>query len=168
MAVMSAARYSSEHLDWNAQGAGRWNGRAKRRRLEGEEEEEEEEEEGEEGSGEGDGEDGEDGQDGEDDGGDEEGDEDASDDVSVAETEVAEQPTISDDDSEGSFDGDRTHASPSAAPHGGGSAKRQYVSMDVSPALAAELDAFDAHRAAPLNHSRTVVLPTVESRPYLP
>ena len=107
---------------------------------------------------------GEDGQDGEDDDGDEEGDEDASDDVSVAETEVAEQPAISDDDSEGSGDEGAAPGSPTRATHGGGSAKRQHVSMDVSPALAAELDAFDAHRAAPLNHSRKGVAVAPETR----
>eukprot|EP00966_Prymnesium_polylepis_P096446 2234962-Prymnesium_polylepis.1 len=36
--------------------------------------------------------------------------------------------------------------------------------MDVSHALEAELKAFDAHRAAPLNHSRTGVAVAPETR----
>jgi hypothetical protein len=109
---------------------------------EDEEEEEEEEEDEEEGEG------GEDGEEGDDSQGDADPVDDVSDGVSIANTEVADEPEVVGDDD------DDDAEEPSPALH---SAKRQHIDLEpiaVTPTLEAELATFDAHRAALINQSR--------------
>ena len=123
-----------------------------------EEEREEEEEEGDGGGGEGDGNEGGGGAagGGGDDSGNDNDDDDASSDhaVSVAGTEVVDEPVVvgADDD-----DDEAEHATLVK------SAKRQHVEfepIDVTPQLEAELRAFQAHRVTPLNQARKGVAVT--------
>eukprot|EP00966_Prymnesium_polylepis_P069014 1603155-Prymnesium_polylepis.2 len=117
----------------------------------GEEGEEEEEEEDEEGGEEDEGEE-EGAENGEEDGEDN-GEDDVPDDVSI---EVAEHQTISDDSDDSVVQqgtpGPTSITSNSSC--GGNTAKRLHVALDITPALDAELCAFDVHRTAVLNHDR--------------
>ena len=118
---------------------------------EGEEEEEEQEEEGgggneDEGGNGGEGGDEDEGGDDSQGGGDPVDDVGGSDGVSIADTEVVDEPEVVGDDDDAE--------EPSPAIH---SAKRQHVDLEpiaVTPTLEAELTAFDAYRAALINQSR--------------
>jgi hypothetical protein len=60
---------------------------------------------------------------------------------------------ITDDSDDSAGEGGEPVSTTAAS--GGSAAKRQHVAaLEMSPALEADLAAFDAHRAAPLNHSR--------------
>ena len=134
--------------------------------MEEEEAEEEEAVEEEEDDEEEDDEEEEDEEDEDEDGEGEEGDagDDGDDDVSVAGTEIVEEPPVvygSDHDGGGGDAGEaRSPANlvgSTDAAINGHAAKRQHVAQcgfDISPTLEAQLAAFDAHRAAPLNQDR--------------
>ena len=76
---------------------------------------------------------------------------------------MAEPAVISDDSDDSAGEGSEPVSTTTAS--GGSAAKRQHIAtLEISPGLEAELAAFDAHRAAPLNHSRKGVAVAPETR----